>query len=122
MRYILLVFINLPIIFLALLNIVTQYKTKKIGVSRFRRQIILWAAIFFILVGSFPLYNLAANNPLLDSHNLSLIDVVQTSALVYLFYIINDQRRKLEQNERTLREFHQSLSIELASRKKYGKS
>ena len=111
MRYIILVLLNLPIILLALVNIVTQFKTKKITKIRFRHQIIIWVIILFVLSGSFPIYNYLAGKPLFDSSELSLFDVAQTTALVYVFYFINNLRRKNEQNEKTIRELHQELSI-----------
>ena len=114
MRYIILVLLNLPLISLALVNIVTQYKMGKIAKDRFRRQIILWTVLLIVLVSSFPVYNYAMGNPILDSTELSIFDIVQTTAIVLLLFITNDQRRKLEQNERRTRELHQELSIKLS--------
>lgn len=116
MRYVILVLLNLPIILLALTNIITQYKTAKISKYRFRYQILLWLVILILLVSSFPVYNYLVGNPILDAHELSLFDVVQTTALVYLFYFANNLRRKNEQNEITLRELHQELSISLSEK------
>ena len=50
MRYVILVLLNLPIILVALVNIVTQYKLKKVSPNRFRHQIILWLLIMIILI------------------------------------------------------------------------
>jgi hypothetical protein len=120
MRYIILVLLNLPIILLALINIVTQYKTKKAEPRRFRFQIILWLVILVVLVSSFPLYNYLSGKPILDSSELSLFDIVQTTTIIYLFYIVNDHRRKIERDERTIRDLHQEISIRLSE--KNGKS
>lgn len=116
MRYIILVLLNIPIILLALVNIVTQYKLGRISSRRFRHQIVLWLIIMVVLIGSFPTYNQLSGKTLLDSTGLSLFDIVQTTAIVYLVYIINNFRRKIEQNERTIRDLHQELSIRLADR------
>ncbi|MDB5162039.1 MAG: hypothetical protein JWM52_547 [Candidatus Saccharibacteria bacterium] len=122
MRYIILILLTLPIVLLALTNIITQYKTAKITKYRFKYQIVLWLAILIVLVGSFPVYNYLVGNPILDAHELSLFDVAQTTALVYLFYFVNNLRRKNEQNEITLRELHQELSIKLSTGKTRGKN
>lgn len=118
MRYIILVALNLPIVLLALLNIITKYKMRHASKSRFVKQLILWLLILVILVGSFPVYNVLVGRPVLDSIDLSAFDIVQTTALVFLFYVINDQRQKAEQTERRLRDLHQQLSIILSDAKK----
>jgi len=95
-------------------NIITQYKLKKIERKRFRFQILLWMVILVVLIGSFPLYNYTIGKPLLDSTELSLFDIAETTAIIYLIYIINDHRRKLERSERTIRDLHQEISIRLS--------
>ena len=114
MRYVILVLLNLPIILVALVNIVTQYKLKKVSPNRFRHQIILWLLIMIILIGSFPLYNALTGRPMLDSSELSLFDIAQTTIIIFLIYSINNQRQRLEQGERRMRELHQELSIKLS--------
>lgn len=118
MRYIILVLLNIPIVFLALLNIVTQYKMKKMPSKRFYRQLLLWTVILILLIGSFPVYNLIVGKPVLDSIDLSAFDIVEITSIVFLFYIVNDQRRKIEHAERRLRELHQEVSIKLSTNDK----
>jgi len=114
MRYAILVLLNLPIILLALINIVTQYKMKRMSMNRFRQQIILWLVILTVLICSFPMYNHLSGKPTLDSSGLSLFDIIEITTIIYMIYILNNQRRKIEQNERTLRELHQEVSIRLS--------
>ena len=117
MRYVILILLNMPIIILALFNIVTQYKLRKVSKQRFRHQVIIWVLILIVLLCSFPLYNYFSGKPLLDSAELSLFDIVQTTAVIVIFYIINSQRRKLERAEKTIRDLHQELSIMLSVKK-----
>lgn len=117
MRYLILIALNTPIIFLALLNVVTQYKMRRMTKQRFYRQLAVWVVILIILIGSFPVYNLLTNRPVLDSIDLSSFDIVQTTAIILLFYIANNQWRKVDQTERRLRELHQEISIQLAKLK-----
>jgi len=114
MRYLTLVLLNLPVIILALANIVTQYKMNKITKHRFGYQILVWIIILIVIVSSFPVYNYIVGEPIFDSRELSLFDVVQTTAIVYLFYIVNDLRRRIEKNEKIVRDLHQELSIKLS--------
>ncbi len=116
MRYILLVCLNLPIILVALLNIVTQYKMKKISPERFKYQLLLWLVILIVLTSSFPIYNYVRGDAILDSSKLSLFDIAQTTVIVYLIYIINNQRRKIEQVEKFTRDLHQEVSIRLSKK------
>ena len=113
MRYIILILLNIPVVLLALLGLVTKYKMRKITKEKFKFQIFLWVAILTVLIGSFPIYNYLMGKPILDSHELSLFDIVQTTVLIVLVYIVNTLRLKIQRTEATLRDLHQSLSIEL---------
>ena len=117
MRYFVLVLLTVPIILAALINIITQYKLRKVSVARFRHQLIIWVVIMVVLIGSFPLYNISIGHPPLDSSELSLFDILQTTAIILLFYIANNQRQRIDQNERRLRDLHQELSIRLSNEK-----
>lgn len=114
MRYLILVLLNLPIILIALVNIVTQYKLGKVSKRRFKSQMFLWLVLLILLICSFPIYNLSIGKPLLDSSELSSFDMVEVTALVALFYVVNNHRRKIEENERLIRDLHQELSIKLS--------
>ena len=117
MRYLILVLLNVPIILAALINIITQYKLRKVSVTRFRHQLIIWMVIMVVLIGSFPLYNISIGHPPLDSSELSLFDILQTTTIILLFYIANNHRQRIDQNERRLRDLHQELSIRLSNEK-----
>ena len=116
MRYLLLLTLNLPVILLALMNIVTQYKMKRISSRRFKRQLLLWIVILVTIAGSFPVYNALLGQPPLDSSELSVFDILQTTLIVGLIYVANSQRQKIERNERLLRELHQEVSIKFADK------
>ena len=77
---------------------------------------LLWAVLLVVLVISFPVYNYLTGKPPLDSHELSLFDIVQTTAIIFLIYIINNMRQKIEWNERTVRDLHQEISIKLSEK------
>lgn len=114
MRYLILVLLNLPLVLLALVNILTLYKMHRISARRFSHQLLLWLVILVVLVSSFPLYNLSQHRRAFDSSELSSFDIVQTTAIVFLIYAANDQRRRIERLERTLRDLHQEVSIILS--------
>jgi hypothetical protein len=113
MRYIILLILNAPVLLLAFTNLLVQFKLKKITPKLFYQQLGVWFVISTVLVCSFPVYNSLTNKPLLDSASFTAFDIVQTTAIVYLLYVINDHRRKIERTEKTLRDLHQELSIKL---------
>lgn len=117
MRYVILVGLNLPIILLALVNVVTQYKLRRVSVSRFRHQLVLWLVLLLLLIGSYPVYNTIKGSAPFDSTGLSVFDILQTTAIIFLLYIANQQRQRNDQNEKRLRDLHQALSIKLSANK-----
>lgn len=117
MRYLLLVLLNLPIVLLAFVSLLTKYKIKHISKERFRSQILLWCIILAVVVGSFPVYNIVMGNAAFESRDFSLFDIVQTTVIIILIYVINGQRQKIEHVDRRLRDLHQELSIVLSSKK-----
>lgn len=114
MRYIILVLLNTPIILAVLINIITQYKLKKISKNRLKHQLLIWLFALIIIIGSFPVYNLTMSKDLFDSSELSLFDIVEITTIVFLLSIANSQRQRIDQNEQRLRELHQALSIKLS--------
>lgn len=117
MRYIILVLLVLPVVLLALMNFITKYKLKRITKKRFRMQVALWIILLVTLVASYPVYNILNGRAPLESDELSFFDIVQTTAIILLVYIANNQRQKLEANEKRLRDLHQELSIRLSKDK-----
>lgn len=116
MRYIILVLLNTPIILLAFLNLLTRYKLKSISTRRFRVQFAVWFVILLVLLGSYPVYNCLNARSFFDSQELSLFDIMQTTAIIFLLYLFNNIRQRAEMTERRLRELHQELSIKLSKR------
>jgi len=117
MRYIILLLLCAPLILLALLNLVTIYKLGKISKQKFIGQITFWSILLIFLVGSFPLYNYINERPVLDSHELSLFDIAQTTVIIFMLYAFNTLRRKIDDTERRLRDLHQEISIILSDKK-----
>ena len=111
MRYLILILLNAPIILLGLVNIITQYKLHKVSKSRFFQQLLLWGGALIVIIGAFPLYNIMTGRQPLDSTDLSLFDIVEVTSIVVLFYIVINQRQKVDQLETRMRDLHRELSI-----------
>lgn len=114
-RYVLLLILTSPFIIAAILNLITQYNLKKISRTRFFTWIIVWLSILFGLIFAEPFYTWLFANDLTQTESLSLFDVVQITAIVIIFYIINRLRQRTETLERRLRDLHQEISIKLSA-------
>lgn len=116
-RYILLLLINLPFVALAITGIITRFKMKRISRRRASIQLTLWFVLLSGLILAEPTYHWLFANNFTDADSLSLFDVVQITAIVFLLYTINSISIRLEQTEKRLNDLHQELSIKLSSKK-----
>jgi hypothetical protein len=113
-RYLLLFLFTLPFIIAGMVNIITQFKLNRIRTARLVAGLVIWATAFFGLLFAEPIYNWLFSSGLTQSDSLSLFDVVQITAIALLFYIVNQQRLKLEITDRRLKEIHKEISIKLS--------
>lgn len=116
-RYLILFLLNLPFILAAILSQITQYKLGRSSKKRLYVQMILWSLILIGLASAEPFYNWLFAQGFTQTDPLSLFDVVQLTAVVVLFYIVNRSRLKIEMIERRLNDLHQELSIQLSGKK-----
>ena len=117
MRYLLLLLLNIPLVLLAILNIVTKYKMRRISRRKFTRSVLFWLSLLLLLIVALPIYNYSQHDTLFNSNSLSLLDIAQTTAIVYLIYIVNTLRQKVERIDKHTRDLHQELSIMLSNKK-----
>lgn len=116
-RYVLLLLINLPFLVLAVTGIITRYKMKRITKRRASIQLTMWLVIFVCLALAEPVYRWLFANNFTQTDSLSLFDVVQITAIIFLLYVTNGQSIRLEQTEKRLNDLHQELSIRLSAKK-----
>ena len=113
-RYLILVILTVPFILAALLNALVDYKTRKISRRKFIIQNVLWIFILVGLASALPIYQFLFTKNLTQSEPLSLFDVIQITAIVFLLFVTNRTRTKSEALERRLQDLHQELSIKLS--------
>lgn len=116
-RYFLLFLLNLPFILLAILGAITQYKLHRSTKKRLIAQIATWILLFVGLASAEAIYNWLFQNNLTRTEPLSLFDVIQITAIVIIFYIVNRSRAKIEILEKRVQDLHQELSIQLSKNK-----
>ncbi len=116
MRYVLLLLLNSPIIAVALLNTTTKYKLGQVDRTKFVKQLVSWLGLLLLLLVALPIYNYSHNDSLFQSPKLTILDIAQITAIVYLVFIVNTLRLKVEKTEQRLRDLHQELSIRLSKK------
>lgn len=115
-RYLLLVLLTSPFILAGTLNAVVGYKLGRISKRSFVSQLVLWALFLGGLIAAEPLYDWLFRNNLTQTDTLSLFDVVQITAIIALFYIVNRYSTRIETLEHRLADLHRELSIKLSKR------
>lgn len=110
-RYLLLVLLNLPLILLGILSAISRYKLNHIGKKRLAAQLLLWVFVFFGLTAANTIYTWLFSRNLTNTESLSLFDVIEITAIIFLYYIVSRNRAKLEALERRFRDLHTEISI-----------
>lgn len=95
------------------MNALVSFKTNHSTRRRFLVQVLFWLIILSGLVLAEPLYLYLFSHGYTDSESLSLFDVIQITGIVFVFYIANRSRNRLETLEKRVQDLHQQLSIRL---------
>lgn len=99
------------------MNALVSFKTGYSSRRRFLVQTLFWLIILSGLILAEPLYLYLFSHGFTNSESLSLFDVIQVTGIVFVFYIANRSRNKLEVLEKRVQDLHQELSIRLSGRK-----
>ena len=113
-RYLILLLINLPFILLAIVSAITRYKLNHMSRRKMVVQIIIWLLILLGLALAQPAYEWLFSHQLTQTESLSLFDVIQITAIVIIFYVVNRMRAKVEVLEKRIHDLHRELSIRLS--------
>ncbi|HEY0965729.1 MAG TPA: hypothetical protein VGE13_04605 [Candidatus Saccharimonadales bacterium] len=116
-RYTLLLLLNLPFIILAVTGVITQYKLKRSTRRKMFTQVSIWIIILIGLSLAQPLYEWLFAHNWTQTESLSLFDVIQITAIVFLIYVVNRLRAKTDVIERRLNDLHQETSIILSTKR-----
>ncbi|MCA9325294.1 hypothetical protein KDA23_04500 [Candidatus Saccharibacteria bacterium] len=106
--------LNLPLIMAGLLGSLIDFKTNKISHSKYWFLTFIWLVILGGLLATQPALSFLYSKGLTATNELSLLDVVELTGIIYLLFIANRARIKADVLERRLNDLHQELSIRLA--------
>lgn len=113
-RYLLLIILNMPFIIAGILSATVNYKLKRISTRTLILRVTLWTVVFIGLILAEPIYNYLFSNGLTQTEPLSLFDVIQITALVFVLYVSTRTRAKLDRLEKRVQDLCQELSIKLS--------
>ena len=113
-RYLILLLLNTPLIFSALLSNLVNFKTGKYSKRKFIGQTMIWLIIFTGIASTKFIYDFLFSNSLTATETLSLFDVIQITGIIVVLFMANRSRIKLETLERRIQDLHQELSIRLS--------
>ncbi|MGC1177240.1 MAG: hypothetical protein WA843_04170 [Candidatus Saccharimonadales bacterium] len=113
-RYLILVLLNTPLVIAALLSALVDYKMGKFSRKKYVAYASAWVLIFAGLVLAQPIYQYLFSNKLTQTEPLSLFDVIEITGIIYVLFIANRSRLKVEEVERRVQDLHQELSIRLS--------
>jgi hypothetical protein len=113
-RYLLLLLFTLPFILAGVLSAFTQYKLKKSSGKRAVMLIIFWVIVLAGLASASFIYDELTRRGFTQTDSLSLFDVVEITAIVFLLYVCNRMRQKISVMEDRLQDLHQEISIQVS--------
>jgi hypothetical protein len=116
-RYLLLVLLNIPLVLVALISTLVDFKLGKSSTRKFIFQTFVWLTIIIGLLVVKPVYEFLFSHGLTQTEPLSLFDVVQITGIIITLFIANRSRVKVERLERKIQDLHQELAIKLSNYK-----
>lgn len=116
-RYSILVILNIPLIFAAILNAIVSYKLRHLSLRRYLFKLIFWLIVLTGLIFAETIYNFLYSEGLTKTEPLSLFDVMQITGIIYVFFLVNRLYVKVDILEKRVQDLHQELSIRLSKLK-----
>jgi len=115
-RYLILVLLNLPLILIAITNTIVSYKMKHTSLRRLIFKVCFWLIVLLGLIFTDSIYNFLYDQGLTQTEPLSLFDVLQITAIIYVFFLVNKLYVKVDVLEKRVQYLHQELSIKLSNK------
>ena len=117
-KYNILIYFCVPILVLFLLRIYDNYKRKKISKRGMSILLGFWAFAFVGIIFNKYIFNFLEKSRLIDSTPLSLYDVVQITAIIFLIYIVFRQSFKIEDLKSKITKLNQEIALKEIYKKK----
>lgn len=113
-RYLLLIILNLPLVVAGLLDALIAYKMRKISLLKWLGTTVIWVVILVGLIGTEPAMAWLHEHHKIHRSTMSLFDVLEITGIIYILFMANRSRIKVDNLGRRLQDLHQELSIKLS--------
>ena len=80
-------------------------------------KVSFWVIVLLGLLFTESIYTFLYDQGLTQTEPLSLFDVLQITAIIYVFFLVNRLYVKVDVLEKRVQDLHQELSIRLANKK-----
>ena len=116
-KYVLLLVLNLPFVFLGFYKVLMLFRTKKIGKIHFIFRLSFWVGVLLALASAELIYEYLYDHGLTDSTPLSIADVLLVTGVMACLTLILRLYSKLDKLENRVSLLHEKLSIILSEDK-----
>lgn len=95
-------------------NATVSFKLKNISKRKFIFRTTFWIIIFVGILFAESIYQYLFSNNLTQTEPLSLFDVIQITAIVFILFILGRANSRINALEKKVKDFHQELSIKMS--------
>ncbi len=117
-KYNILIILCLPILLLFIIRIYDNYKRSKISTRGLVILLIFWAILTLGILFNQQIFNYLDQSKLIQSTPLSLYDVLQITAIIFLIYLVFRQTFRIEDLQNKLSKLNQEIALKNAKHMK----
>lgn len=116
-KYNILIILCLPILILFLIRIYDNYKRRKISSRGLVLLFIFWLILTLGILFNQQFFEYLEKSNLIDSTPLSLYDVIQITAIIFLIYIVFRQSFRIENLQNKLSKLNEEIALKNTKKK-----
>ena len=110
-KYNILIILCLPILLLFIVRIYDNYKRSKVSTRGMIILLIFWSILTLGILFNQQIFNYLDQSKLIQSTPLSLYDVLQITAIIFLIYVVFRQAFRIEDLQNKLSKLNQEIAI-----------
>jgi hypothetical protein len=110
-KYAILVIVNLPLLLIAIVGTLTNYKTGRISKKKASFEVVFWLTIGMLLVLIEPIYNTLIRHDLTNSAPMNIFDVALLTLFVLSVLLIKQSNEKVSQLNKKISRMHESIVL-----------
>jgi hypothetical protein len=110
-KYAILVIVNLPLLLIAIVGAMTNYKTGRISKRKATIEIVFWLIVGVLLVLIEPLYNTLIRHNLTNSAPMNIFDVGLLTLFIMSLLLIKHINEKVTRLNRKISRMHESIVL-----------